>query len=158
MIDSDKTEFAAILSGMAEVRGKPMSNAALKMYWLALADWSMADFRAAALHLLKTTQFMPTPYDFHQLRKVDSSGIDAWAKVRAIIRTRRPDDVTHIDPKTDRIVRAMGGYTQLGMTNTDDMHWREKRFLELWESLDDEPAELPDYSALLRNMALKRLQ
>lgn len=139
MIDSDKIEFARILSGLAEIRSKPLSKEAMSMYWLALSDWSMDEFRQAAKHLLSHSQFMPTPYDFEQLRKEVSNETagEAWEQVRSAIRHRHHSDATSINPKIDKIVRQMGGYTALGMTDSDQMTWREKRFFELWETESD---------------------
>lgn len=139
MIDSDKSEFSKILGGMSEIRGKPLSREGMAMYWLALSDWSMEEFRQAAKHLLSHSQFMPTPYDFEQLRKKssDETAGEAWEQVRRVIRHRHHSDPTSISPKVDKIVRMLGGYTTLGLTPSDEMQWREKKFFELWESQSD---------------------
>lgn len=138
MNESDKIEFARVLAGLAEIRGKPLSKSAMAMYWLALSDWPLDDFRAAAKHLLTHSQFMPTPYDFEQLRKAgEETAGEAWGRVRQLVRTRHPGDPTSLDPKIDKIVRIMGGWDRLGMTNSDEMHFREKRFTELWDEITD---------------------
>ena len=139
MNDSHKLEFSRILSGMAEIRGKPLSREALSMYWLALADWDIQEFRDAAKYLLNHSQFMPSPYDFEQLRKKASEETagEAWEQVRRAIRHRHHTDRTSISPKVDKLVRMMGGYDALGMTNSDEMVWREKKFFELWETESD---------------------
>lgn len=138
MTEADKIEFARILSGLSEIRGKALSKSAMAMYWLALSGWEMEDFRQAAKHLLSTCQFMPTPYDFEQLRKSsqETSG-EAWARVRQAIRHRYHGASTSLDPKIDKIVGIMGGWDRLGMTNSDEMHFREKRFAELWDEISD---------------------
>lgn len=139
MNNSDKAEFSKILGGISEIRGKPLSREALAMYWLALSDWDMQEFREAAKYLLSHSQFMPTPYDFEQLRtkaNAETAG-EAWAEVREAIRHRHHADKTSINPKIDKLVRMMGGYTALGLTDSDEMVWREKRFFELWETETD---------------------
>lgn len=148
MDDSDKREFAQTLQGLGEVRGKPLSKAALSVYWLALSDWDIEEFRAIAKHLLKHSQFMPTPYDFEQARKVDDTADEAWLQVLEAIRTRHHTSATSISPKIDHVVRMMGGYAVLSMVNTDDLVWRQKRFAELWETasdVDDRRAALEHY-------------
>lgn len=139
MIDSDKSEFSKILGGISEIRGKPLSREGMAMYWLALSHWSMEEFRQAAKHLLSHSQFMPTPYDFEQLRKKssDETAGEAWEQVRRVIRHRHHSDPTSINPKVDKIVRMLGGYTTLGLTPSEEMQWREKKFFELWETQSD---------------------
>jgi hypothetical protein len=138
MNDSHKLEFSKILSGIAEIRGKPLSRDAMSMYWLALHDWDIDDFRGAAAHLVSNSQFMPTPYDFEQLRKAgEPTAGEAWQQVRQAIKHRHHTDQTSISPKIDKIVAIMGGWTVLGHTNTDEMHFREKRFAELWDEISD---------------------
>lgn len=153
MDDSDKREFAQTLQGLGEVRGKPLSKAALSVYWLALSDWDIEEFRVIAKHLLKHSQFMPTPYDFEQARKVDDTADEAWLQVLEAIRTRHHTFATSISPKIDRVVRMMGGYAVLSMVNTDDLVWRQKRFAELWETasdVDDRRAALEHYRPNLK--------
>lgn len=147
MDDADKREFAQTLQGLGEVRGKPLSKAALSVYWLALNDWDISEFRAVAKYLLTHSQFMPTPYDFEQARKVDNTADEAWLQVLQAIRTRHHTSATSISPKIDHVVRMMGGYANLSLTNTDDMVWRQKRFAELYEDANDieERRTLLDY-------------
>jgi len=147
MDDSHKREFAQTLQGLGEVRGKPLSKAALSVYWLALSDWDISEFRAVAKHLLTHSQFMPTPYDFEQARKVDDTADEAWLQVLQAIRTRYHSEATSINPKIDHVVRLMGGYAGLSLVNTDDMVWRQKRFAELYEDANDieERRTLLDY-------------
>ena len=147
MDDADKREFAQTLQGLGEVRGKPLSKAALSVYWLALSDWDISEFRAVAKYLLTHSQFMPTPYDFEQARKVDDTADEAWLQVLQAIRTRQHTSATSISPKIDHVVRMMGGYANLSLTNTDDMVWRQKRFAELYEDANDieERRTLLDY-------------
>ena len=147
MDDADKREFAQTLQGLGEVRGKPLSKAALSVYWLALSDWDISEFRAVTKYLLTHSQFMPTPYDFEQARKVDDTADEAWLQVLQAIRTRQHTSATSISPKIDHVVRMMGGYANLSLTNTDDMVWRQKRFAELYEDANDieERRTLLDY-------------
>lgn len=148
MDDSNKREFAQILQGLGEIRGKPLSKAALSVYWLALQDWDIQEFRAVAKYLLSNSQFMPTPYDFQQARQVEDTADEAWLEVLQAIRTRHHTSETSISPKIDHIVRMMGGYATLSMTNSEDIVWRQKRFAELWE----EVSEVDDRRAALEHL------
>lgn len=142
MTADDKPEFLRILTGLAAVKpGKPLTPEGLAMYWLALADWSLDDFRRAAAHLACAVEFMPNPYHFAQLRK--ASGItagEAWERVLQAVRAMNAYTPVSIDARTDRAVRAMGGYWRLAMTNSDQMSFRAREFAEHYEQADQAEA------------------
>ncbi len=140
MLPADREEFLRALNGLAAIKpNAKLTTEALDMWWLALKDWTIGEFKAAAAHLANSVEFMPNPYHFQQLRKTaaEQSCAEAWTKVRAVVRAMNPDEPTSISPRIDRVIRAMGGYRGLAMTDTDEMYWREKRFAELWEELGD---------------------
>jgi hypothetical protein len=136
MQPTDFQAFKLIMAGMGRVFSADTDGVMLDAYWLALKSWPLDEFEAAAAHLLANSQFMPKPADFNQLRKTagEHSAGEAWAKVLHTIRTMNPwEAMPSVDPKTDAVVCQLGGYRALAMTKSDDMHWREKRFAELWE-------------------------
>jgi hypothetical protein len=137
MTPQDEAEFTRIVMGMASQKpGKPLTPEGIELFWLSMQDWSIGEFKTAALHLMGTVEFMPNPYHFRQLRKTagEHSAGEAWANVLHTIRTMHPSgSLPSVDPKTDAVVCQLGGYRALAMTKSDDMHWREKRFAELWE-------------------------
>ena len=82
MAPDDKPEFVRVLNGLAAIKRVDLTKEAYEMWWGSMSDWSIDDFRGAAGHLLKTCQFMPSPYDFEQLRVVhEKTGHEAWAGV-----------------------------------------------------------------------------
>jgi hypothetical protein len=111
MDDADKREFAQTLQGLGEVRGKPLSKAALSVYWLALSDWDISEFRAVAKHLLTHSQFMPTPYDFEQARKVDDTADEAWLQVLQAIRTRHHSEDQYPDQQPATTPQSVKDFT-----------------------------------------------
>lgn len=136
MLPTDKLEFARILNGLAAVKpGAKLTDEALAVWWLAMREWSLDEFKAAAAQLSRSVEFFPNPYHFEQLRKKASSETvgEAWARVRAKLMHVGAHDRVSIEPRIDRVVSLMGGYFRLSQTNTDKLVFAENRFRELWE-------------------------
>jgi hypothetical protein len=136
----DFDAFSAVVVGFSELRGKTLSPAAIEIYFRAMADWSLADFKAAAEQLLRTCEWMPTPFQFEQLRKAGRAvPAEAWSDARRIARTWRPNVAAPRsgDALLDRVVESVGGYRAIAMCNTDSMGFLEKRFLDAYESIRD---------------------
>jgi hypothetical protein len=139
MTSNDKLEFLRVLMGLASIKpGKPLTPEGLEVYWLAMSEWPMDDFRAAASHLAKSVEFMPNPYHFEQLRKggEDTAG-EAWAQVLAVVRRMNRNELVSISPQIDRVVRAMGGYGSLSLMTAEEQPWRAKRFTELFGEIGE---------------------
>ena len=139
MTPEDKPEFARILIAMASIKpGGKITAEALELHWSCLQDWPLNEFKSAAAHLAKSEEFMPNPFHFERLRKQSQlTAGEAWTSVRAVLRTLNRYERTTISPRIDRVVAAMGGYVALSQSDSDEMHFREKRFAELWEELGD---------------------
>src|SRR5688572_1392913 len=136
MIEADKPEFCAALTELAALKPNakltPESYAA---WWNAMQSWDLRDFRQACARLRDSMEFMPNPYHFEQLRKAGRlTAGEAWAAVREIARS---GGAPHPDARVNAAVRALGGYRAIGMTNTDQMSWLERRFAEHYESISD---------------------
>ena len=139
MKDTDRKAFVEIVLGFAELRGRVLSAPALELYWRAMRNWELSDFRAAAEHLLKTFDFMPTPKQFEDLLKAGrSTPGEAWARAVSYAASgeyrRTP---TCGDPLTDACVEMLGGYSVIGACDVSKLHWIEKRFCEHFEAKQD---------------------
>jgi hypothetical protein len=153
MLQTDKPKFLAVLNGLAAIKpGAKLTTEALTLYWNALSAWTIEDFTAAANQLARTSEFMPNPYHFEQLRKAGRmTAGEAWAVVREAARghAELPDDASIL-----AAVRALGGLRAIGMTNSDQMQFLERRFAEHYESIND--AE--DVREALPNLTTPRLR
>jgi hypothetical protein len=166
MQQADFQRFKEIMAGIGRLFSADTDGVVLDAYWMALGDWQLPDFERAAGHLMATCQFMPKPADFTALRKAAGpSSAEAWTRVLAAIRDYNPYVATSIDERTDRVVRALGGYQMLAMSESSSMQFREKRFAELWEdstTVDESRAALPAPDSaprLVRDLAAtKRLK
>lgn len=131
MTRAEYDAFAEALAGLAEVYRAELSPAAVAMYWRALGDWTLAEFREAAMHLLRTARWMPVPADFEALRRAghDTAG-EAWARVLAHVRhgTYRTAGGLDDGGPIDRAVHAIGGYRAIGFADATTTHHMERRF------------------------------
>lgn len=136
----DRKPFLEIVVGFAELKGKKLSGPALELYWNAMQDWSLEDFQVAANQLLRTTQFMPTPKDFEDLRKAgrETPG-EAWLTAQRYIRwglhahTLDPA----CPPLIARCIHMIGGPNVIAMCDEDKLTFLERRFCEHFETLQD---------------------
>lgn len=148
MLPADRRAFLEVVIGFAELKGKQLSAPALELYWNAMQDWSIDEFRAAANTLIRTCEFMPTPKDFNDLRKSsEPTKGEAWARVLSHLKGGYRSG--GIAPGIDRAVRALGGYRALAMMPADQLPWQEKRFAEHYEDMAEaeekrEPFRLPE--------------
>lgn len=154
MTDDDKVAFVSALAELAATKpGANLTKEAYTAWWNAMrADWSIEDFKAACVRLRDTLEFFPNPFHFADLRRKASSEAadEAWAAVLANVRSGEYRRGITVGGKTDRIVRAMGGYPSLAMRDSQSLHtFGEKRFRELWGEI----AEQEEARAALPNLA-----
>lgn len=140
MTPADKKQFAAILTGFAELKGKQLSSAALDLFWNAMQGWTIQDFTAAANHLIRTCEFMPTPKDFEDLRRAAKpTASEAWLTARKSLEwglhgyTVKRD----CDPLVRKAIWAIGGPDAIALCATDKLPFVERRFCEVYDSLDE---------------------
>lgn len=135
MLPADFERFRAVMAGMAELYQRELSTTLLDAYWLALGNWSLADFEAGAARLMATSTFMPRPSEWNELRKAAlPTGGEAWERAIAACCGWR-DGTASVDSLTDRVVRMVGGYERLAMEPLDTQHFTRNRFLELYAEL-----------------------
>lgn len=130
MQPTDRPEFLKILNGLAAIKRVDLTPEALGMWWSAMGHWSLEEFRQGANHLVRTCQFMPSPYDFEQLRKAGRpTSAEAWQLA------------WQGNPTNDYAIRqalaAAAGNERLGMIDLDRLPWVEKRFREAYDELVD---------------------
>ena len=143
MTPTDRKKFVEVVIGFAELKGKQLSAPALELYWRSLQHWALADFLQAAEHLIRTSEFMPLPKDFEDLRKAGRpTAGEAWTRAIANCGSCHSPlgytaGGTCGDPFVDRVVRAIGGYRAIAMCDSEKLHFLERRFSEHFESIQD---------------------
>lgn len=152
MRDEEKPEFVKILMGLAAIKpgGGMLTKESYEIWWSAMRGWDLSDFRAAASHLASTVEFMPSPYQFNQLKKAEEfTDGEAWAiALRACRDWRNPDKLP-----TGRIaaaIRSIGGWKSLAMADSEkDNPHLERRFKKAYEEIGEVEAirvALPHFS------------
>lgn len=128
MQQADFERFRAVMAGMAKVYEREIDGLLLDAYWLALRDWSLDDFQAAAARLMQTSEFMPRPAAFNELRKTATKELaaEAWF-------TSGKSD----NPRANRAMHIATQGRYVGHIPLDELQWVQKRFIEVYEELSD---------------------
>lgn len=134
---TDRKKFLEVVVGFAELKGKQLSAPALELYWRALSGWPLEDFLSAAEQLVRTSEFMPTPKDFEDLRKAQRLTCgEAWiTALETARRWREGYSISSGDEFVDRVVRAIGGYRTIAMCEMEKTHFLERRFAEHFDEM-----------------------
>lgn len=136
---SEKIELVKILAGLSTIKpGVKLTPEAFEVWWLAMQDWPLNEFRAAAARLALTCEFMPSPFHFHQLRRAarQTAG-EAWTDALKHVRSGDWRMGAQGDYHTERAVRAIGGWVAIALCNEDKLHFIERRFAEHYEAMMD---------------------
>jgi len=137
-VDSgDRPEFVRVLNGLAAIKRVDLTKDVYELWWQSMNGWPIEDFRNAAGYLLKNCQFMPTPYDFQQLRKKgEVSAHEAWSMAMHHVEGAWRQGVLG-DALIDQVVAMLGGYSVIALTKTDKLGFLERRFLDTYNDLLD---------------------
>jgi hypothetical protein len=132
MQPTDRAEFVRTLNGLAAIKGKELTAEALGLWWSAMAKWSIDDFKGAASHLVGSCQFMPSPYDFEQLKRAaEPTSSEAWLSVLHGY-PLRPGS------REARAAAVVGGQYNIRMANVErELPHLARRFKEAYEELSD---------------------
>jgi len=135
---TDKPDFLKVINGIAAMRKSPITTEALDLWWACMTDWKIADFKAAAIQVLKTSTFMPTPKDFEDLRKAgrETAG-EAFAGIgRWLVYSPNGYTVAANTPRPiAAAIRAMGGADAYAMCEVDKLPFLERRFCDHYDQI-----------------------
>lgn len=114
MKPSDKTRFAEILFGLAEITGSELSEPGLELFYRALEHFTIEVIDEAAIAILQERKYtkLPMPADF--IAKIEGEledrsrliAHDVLSKVRKI---GRSENVEFDDPIVNSLIRAKWG-------------------------------------------------
>jgi len=153
--DSDRSEFVRVLNALAAIKGKDLTRDVYDIWWLAMKDWPIEEFRDAAGYLLKNCQFMPAPYDFEQLRKRgETSAYQAWSLALHHAEGDWRKGVLG-NAMIDRVISMLGGYSVIALTNKDKLGFLERRFMDAYNDFSDSSRVRKALPALKERTRLK---
>ncbi len=154
MDSGDRPEFVRVLNGLAAIKRVDLTKDVYEIWWQSLRDWPINDFKDAAGYLLLNCKFMPTPFDFEQLRKKgEVSAHEAWAKALDHAAGGAWRNGLLGDALTDRVAALLGGYSVIALTHKDVLGFLERRFLNAYNDLLDSSVvreALPDLTERAR--------
>jgi hypothetical protein len=160
MQHSDRAEMARILVALAELKpGGKITPEALDMWFGALTDWTIAEFRQAAQRLTLTEQFFPNPWHFQQLRQAANRVTpgEAWALALEHVRKGHHRDGPAAPADVDRAVRAIGGWQIIGHATDEDLRFLERRFTANYSEIREATDVREELPALARDNPVKAL-
>lgn len=133
MTQEDATAFRAELAIVFAAKGRPIEALTAEAYWRVLSMLPLAEFRAAcALYIASTDEF-PNPGKILALAPGTATHVQAWAEIRSEIRAGRGNDA-RVSQRHHVAVRMMGGWHQLGQSDSASLDKRAYDFREAWES------------------------
>lgn len=138
MLPTDRLEFVRVLNGLAAIKRVDLTAEAIDLWWAAMARWSLEDFSASASHLVSSCQFMPSPFDFEQLRRAsEPTAAEAWIEaLSGCVNWRDPGQLPN--GRIARAAAAVGGFRAIAMADMErDLPHVQRRFLEAYAELSD---------------------
>ena len=141
----DFKRFGLAVSACAELYGKTVSEGALTLWWQALEEFDIDAVERAFRAAVKDPdggQFMPKPADI--ARKIGGTQADrsliAWGKVLdAMQRVGAYQSVVFDDGAIHAAIEDMGGWMKVCRSNTDELHFTQKRFTDLHRAYSSRP-------------------
>jgi hypothetical protein len=134
MNDSDKANFARLMTAVAELHNKKLSQQLFDIYWHALKKYEYKDIMRSLNRLIvdpDVGQFMPKPADIVRSNDGDSNtkAILAWGKVmQAIRQVGAWDSVVFDDKKIHAVIEDMGGWIELCRKSTKELGFLSNEF------------------------------
>lgn len=137
MDSNDRPEFVRVLNGLAAIKRVDLTTEAYELWWRAMKNWPIDDFKDAASYLLNNCQFMPSPHDFEQLRKKgETSAHEAWSMALRHAAGGWRHGLLG-DVLIDRVVATLGGYSVIALTHKEKLGFLEHRFLDAYNDFSD---------------------
>ena len=151
MIDADKVDFKMLMVGIGELYNKEITKPLMKIYFSALTNYSLDQVRGGIdAHTLDTKHgsFFPKPADI--VRHLQASEISAedkallaWGQViREIRKVGSYGSLKLDDKQAVAAVKSLGSWSQLCNSSEQEMTWKKKEFLSVYETYEKTPVEL----------------
>ena len=151
MDDSNKKDFAVLFYGTGELYDKAVTKNLLQLYFNALKTFSMDEITSGVnAHMMdsKHGSFFPKPADI--VRHLQTGDIStenkaelAWAQVVREIRVTGSYGSLKLDDKQALAsVKALGSWKQLCSSSVDEMTWKKKEFMSMYETYEKTPLEM----------------
>lgn len=150
MQKQDKIEFEIYLSGVAEIFDKQLSGIQMDIYFEALKNLTLEEFKRAATYVSKTCKFFPKPVEFLEQvipNKDDLASLALIKLEKAIESYGYYQTVIFDDKIIHMVVDAMGDWMtiyNLYYDNERDWTFKRKEFISLYKTFLNNPRPYPE--------------
>ncbi len=155
MNDQDKRKFKELMAGVGELYGKDITKPLLSLYFNALEELSIEQVSQAFTNHVKSTgkegTFFPKPADLMRQIKgseedrkasTDDRAMIAWSCIeQAMSRIGSYQALELEDKQALATVKAMGGWQKLCETTYDQLPFRRREFIKMYETFERTPIE-----------------
>jgi hypothetical protein len=151
MNKSDMPEFIKILTGLAAMFDKQLTELLRDMYFDSLADLNIEQIRDAGNHIARSATFFPKPVDFRNSAggNKDLQALTAWEKTRTAVRkVGRYESVKFDDPLIHSVITTMGGWEAFcSCEGYDGEKWQQHDFEKMYKTMVGANRDHPEYLA-----------
>lgn len=150
MTKDDEKEFLKLMVILNEVFGKKeISKQLVEIYFQTLKEFNIDVISLAFSKVIKEFNYdcLPKPSELrrHIIGKPEDKAFLAWDKfLKAFQQYGYYHSVQFDDPVIHSVVRSLGGWIEIAQWLDKDLQWNEKRFIELYNSLQNKQ-EHPQY-------------
>ncbi|MBI3582392.1 MAG: hypothetical protein HY096_00395 [Nitrospinae bacterium] len=149
MTENDRTQFESILTAIAEIFDKQLSGNQLDLYFLALQDLNLEQFKKAGNVITQTSRFFPKPVDFREAVKgtiLDKTTQAVLLFENAVRKYGYYDSVIFADKLIHACVEALGGWQEIYQDwGYEKWVWVRKDFEKHYEYfLKNPPVNIPE--------------
>ena len=127
----DEPTFRKAWTLLCERFNREPSTALMQAYYGTLSERMTTDeFRAAANQVFIAREFFPRPLDFLEAVRTDprAEALDQWEQVQELMR----GNIHQLTAEADRVVRILGGPSQLRNTQLEAVPFVRRDFLALY--------------------------
>lgn len=151
---STKERFLALIGQMSNNYRREMQEADVTNFRMMLEKWGIDRFEVAVhAHMFDPDggQYFPTIANIakhaegtakQQAAIIEDKAAIAWADICEQIRKKGSYGTLKLEDKQAlAAVKAMGGWQRLCQSTTDEMVWKRKEFIRLYETFERTPLE-----------------
>lgn len=147
-----KRKTAAVY-GLAKAYGFRMDDDVLKIWFMALEDFSAEQVEKGIALAIKTEEYSKMPVPARIIRKIhEACGIPSpldqqkakeaqaeaeWDQVNEQVRRVGSYGSPRFHPTTERVIRSMGGWGAVCAWETASKEWKHKDFVRLWQEFHE---------------------
>ena len=155
MQEQDKDRFSAMMKAAGEIYTKEITKPLMRMYFAALGQVTIDQAEKAMMAHMQDPncgQYFPKPADLirqitgtekQSERALEDRAALAWACIEGEIRRIGSYGTLNLEDKQAMAaVKAMGGWSQLCASTTEQLTWKRKEFINAYATFERTPVDM----------------